>query len=180
VPFARIPRRNFDFPSAFASYLVHGCSPSLKLPTSSQWSQFRRPRAGALRRTNPGTKIKFAHCHFRRVRAARTLRGKKMARADEYRRYAAECIRVAPQTPNPPETRPSWRLAILIVFKPRAARAKSLKKARAGWEATGRIRKERRGSAAILDDEQYLELPRSWAWARLTELGQTQADTDWH
>jgi type I restriction enzyme S subunit len=53
----------------------------------------------------------------------------------------------------------------------------SLKKARATWEATSRIRKETVGGSAILDKEKYLELPRSWAWARLTELGQTQTGT---
>ncbi len=52
-----------------------------------------------------------------------------------------------------------------------------LKKARATWEATGRIRKETVGGSAILDNEKYLALPHSWAWARLTELGQTQTGT---
>jgi hypothetical protein len=32
--------------------------------------------------------------------ATRRLQGKKMARADDYARYAAECVRVAQKTPN--------------------------------------------------------------------------------
>ena len=50
---------------------------------------------------NPGTKRNFAYWHLWRVRAARRLRGKKMARTDDYARYAAECVRVALKTPNP-------------------------------------------------------------------------------
>lgn len=53
----------------------------------------------------------------------------------------------------------------------------SLKKARRIWEAKGRIRREKGDSAAILDEEKYQEIPRSWAWARLVELGQTQTGT---
>jgi type I restriction enzyme S subunit len=52
----------------------------------------------------------------------------------------------------------------------------SLKRARSQWEAAGRIRKEK-GGAAVVDEEKYLELPGTWTWARLKELGQTQTGT---
>lgn len=54
---------------------------------------------------------------------------------------------------------------------------KSIRKARITWEAAGRIRKEKDSCAAVLDAEKYLELPTSWKWARLIELGQTQTGT---
>jgi type I restriction enzyme, S subunit len=52
-----------------------------------------------------------------------------------------------------------------------------LRKERATWEESGRIRKEKGYRAAILDEEKYLDVPQAWAWARLLELGQTQTGT---
>ena len=58
------------------------------------------PACWALPRTNPGTKRNFAH-HWRfwRVRAAHRLRGKNMARADDYARYGSRmCARSSEDT----------------------------------------------------------------------------------
>jgi type I restriction enzyme S subunit len=52
----------------------------------------------------------------------------------------------------------------------------SLKKSRAEWEATGRIRKNK-GGQTIAEDKKYFEVPDTWVWARLTEIGQTQTGT---
>ena len=48
-----------------------------------------------------------------------------------------------------------------------------LKKARNTWETIGRVRPQKNRNEAI-DDEKYLDLPTSWAWARLVDVGQTQ------
>jgi type I restriction enzyme S subunit len=52
----------------------------------------------------------------------------------------------------------------------------SLKQARSEWEVAGRIRKEK-CQHAVADEEKYLEVPDTWTWARLAELGQTQTGT---
>ena len=54
---------------------------------------------------------------------------------------------------------------------------KRLKKERTALEQAGRIRREK--GVRLSDDfiDQSFELPRSWCWARLTELGQTQTGT---
>ena len=51
-----------------------------------------------------------------------------------------------------------------------------LEKARNTWETVGHIRKQK-DTNSVVDDEKYLDLPTSWAWARLVNLGQTQTGT---
>ena len=53
----------------------------------------------------------------------------------------------------------------------------ALRGARAEWEAQGRIRKEKNGSPPVESEAVYASLPRSWTWARLVDLGQTQTGT---
>jgi type I restriction enzyme S subunit len=54
---------------------------------------------------------------------------------------------------------------------------KAVKKAREAWEDSGRVRKERQSGSAIDLAEKYLDLPPSWTWARIFELGHTQTGT---
>ena len=51
-----------------------------------------------------------------------------------------------------------------------------LKKARIEWESAGRIRKQHDGRT-VDDAERYLDTPKSWTWAKLYEIGQTQTGT---
>ena len=51
-----------------------------------------------------------------------------------------------------------------------------LRKIRNTWETSGRVRKQKVKNA-VADDEQYLDLPTSWAWTRLIDVGQTQTGT---
>ena len=51
-----------------------------------------------------------------------------------------------------------------------------LRKIRNTWETRGRVRKQKVKNA-VADDEQYLDLPTSWAWTRLIDVGQTQTGT---
>ena len=51
-----------------------------------------------------------------------------------------------------------------------------LRKIRNTWETSGRVRKQKVKNA-VADDEQYLDLPTSWAWMRLIDVGQTQTGT---
>ena len=51
-----------------------------------------------------------------------------------------------------------------------------LGKARNTWETVGRVRKQE-DKNSVFEDEKYLDLPTSWAWARLVNLGQTQTGT---
>jgi type I restriction enzyme S subunit len=53
----------------------------------------------------------------------------------------------------------------------------SLKKAQALVERTKGARKAASIDLGLSDQEKYLELPRSWGWARLAEIGQTQTGT---
>lgn len=53
----------------------------------------------------------------------------------------------------------------------------ALKKSRSEWEVNGHIRKEKGSPAPVLGEERYLELPMSWTWARLAEIGLTQTGT---
>jgi type I restriction enzyme, S subunit len=61
--------------------------------------------------------------------------------------------------------------------EPASELLKRLKKARLDLEAAGRIRKEKGDAPAHYSGEQDFELPRTWAWARLIEIGQTQTGT---
>ena len=51
-----------------------------------------------------------------------------------------------------------------------------LGKARNTWETVRRVRKQK-DKNSVVEDEKYLDLPTSWAWARLVNLGQTQTGT---
>ena len=51
-----------------------------------------------------------------------------------------------------------------------------LRKIRNTWETSGRVRKQKVKNA-VADDEQHLDLPTSWAWTRLIDVGQTQTGT---
>ena len=51
-----------------------------------------------------------------------------------------------------------------------------LKKARIEWESAGRIRKQQ-DDRTVDDAERYLDTPKSWTWAKLYEIGQTQTGT---
>ena len=54
---------------------------------------------------------------------------------------------------------------------------KRLKKERLALEASGKIRKEKGEAPAHYGGEQDFELPRTWVWARLIEIGQTKTGT---
>lgn len=54
---------------------------------------------------------------------------------------------------------------------------KRLKRAQSALEASGKIRKHKTESPSHYAGEQSFDLPRSWTWARLTEIGQTQTGT---
>ena len=51
-----------------------------------------------------------------------------------------------------------------------------LRKTRNTWETIGRVRKQK-DKKVVVDDEKYLDLPTSWAWTRLIDVGQTQTGT---
>ena len=96
---ARILRRIFDIRQACASCLVHGCS---------HHSRCQRAHNGHSATPCPLGSTPHAPRKENEIRAlslsawgaAATLRRKKMARTDDYARYAAECVRVALKTPN--------------------------------------------------------------------------------
>ena len=52
-----------------------------------------------------------------------------------------------------------------------------LRKARSALEANGKIRKGKSQPPSHYGGEQGFDLPGSWSWARLTEVGQTQTGT---
>ena len=51
-----------------------------------------------------------------------------------------------------------------------------LNKTRSTWETAGRVRKQKNKNA-VTDDEKYFDLPTSWAWTKLIDVGQTQTGT---
>ncbi|MCA3288311.1 MAG: restriction endonuclease subunit S [Roseomonas sp.] len=61
--------------------------------------------------------------------------------------------------------------------EPASELLKQLKKARAALEAEGKIRKDKGEPPSHYGGEQGFDLPHSWLWARLTEIGQTQTGT---
>jgi type I restriction enzyme S subunit len=61
--------------------------------------------------------------------------------------------------------------------EPASELLKRLKRARTALEATGKIRKEKGEPPSHYCGEQGFDLPSSWSWARLTEIGQTQTGT---
>lgn len=61
--------------------------------------------------------------------------------------------------------------------EPAAELLKRLKKARAALEAEGKVRKDKGKPPSHYGGEQGFDLPGSWSWARLTEIGQTQTGT---
>jgi type I restriction enzyme S subunit len=61
--------------------------------------------------------------------------------------------------------------------EPASELLKLLKKARAALEAEGKIRKDKGEPPSHYGGEQGFDLPGSWSWARLNEIGQTQTGT---
>ena len=61
--------------------------------------------------------------------------------------------------------------------EPASELLKRMIKGRATLEAAGRIRKEKGAVPSHYGGEQGFELPSTWTWGRLTELGQTQTGT---
>lgn len=61
--------------------------------------------------------------------------------------------------------------------EPASELLKQLKKARVALEAEGKIRKDKSEPPSHYGGEQRFDLPGSWSWARLTEIGQTQTGT---
>ncbi|CAO4149204.1 hypothetical protein LPLAFNJD_LOCUS2886 [Methylorubrum aminovorans] len=61
--------------------------------------------------------------------------------------------------------------------EPASELLRQLKKARIALESNGKIRKERGEKPSHYGDEQRFDLPDSWSWARLNEIGQTQTGT---
>lgn len=61
--------------------------------------------------------------------------------------------------------------------EPASELLKRLKRARTALEASGEIRREKGQLPSHYRGEQGFDLPGSWSWARLTEIGRTQTGT---